>query len=244
MTRFVGTRTVADIVSTTPCFSKVFEQFGIDYCCHGKQPLAAACMAAQVDLATVQAALDQVAGAAELDTADWTLAPLANLISDILATHHDYLRTALPRLSGMLAKVQRVHGAAHPELTEVARVFGQLDAELTTHMMKEERVLFPAIVQLERHGQTHPRGAWLIHPIGMMEHEHAAVGEMLAALKRTTGGYIPPPGACNTFRALYDGLAQLEADLHLHIHKENNILFPRAAALELEVLGAARPAGV
>lgn len=238
MATYQSTQTVAEIVSATPALAVVFEKFGIDYCCHGKQPLQAACAAANVDLQVILTELAAAQPGPSGGEPDWNMATLEALVLNILNTHHALLRTELPRLESMLAKVVRVHGHHHPELAEVAAVFNDLSAELGSHMMKEEQILFPAIVQLERH-QNGGRGPWIANPIRVMEHEHAAVGTMLAAIKKDTGNYTPPADACNTYRVLFDSLRRLEADLHTHIHKENNILFPRAQALEQELAGAA-----
>lgn len=226
-------RTVGEIVAASPTLAVVFERFGIDYCCGGKQSLEAACRNAGVALAEVQAALEGKAGvAAGSAEPDWTQASLESLVLNILNTHHAYLRAELPRLSGQVEKIARVHGDRHPELREVADVFMQLNAELVSHMMKEEQILFPAIVQLERTQTARGSQPWLNNPIRVMEDEHAAVGQMLAQLQKLTVGYTPPADACNTYRVAFDGLQRLEFDLHRHIHKENSILFPRADLLE------------
>jgi regulator of cell morphogenesis and NO signaling len=159
------------------------------------------------------------------------------LIERILGRHHNYLRVHLPQLDSMMARVVAAHSARHEELLSVREVFGGLQGELLTHMMKEERVLFPFIIELEQAAQD-GRAAAEFHcgsvgnPIAVMEDEHASAGQALWLIRRLTDGYRPPGDACETYRALLAGLKELEADLHLHIHLENNVLFPRAAALE------------
>jgi regulator of cell morphogenesis and NO signaling len=160
---------------------------------------------------------------------DWREVPLAVLCDHVVRTHHRYLRHELPRLRGLLAKLVRVHGDRRPELGETLAVFGRFADELAAHMEKEERVLFPLVAGLES-GQVPPT-PFVLRPIAVMEAEHDDAGRALAELRRLTGGYVVPDGGCNTYRAAMTGLAELEADMHTHVHKENNILFPRAARL-------------
>lgn len=239
MATLTSTQTVAEVVSANPSLSVIFEKYGIDYCCGGKLPIEEACRNAGLITAEVLAALTAAAARPVPGETDWAKASLEALILNILNVHHEPLRVDIPRLSSMLAKVVRVHGGHHPELARIQEVFGELCAELQSHMVKEEQILFPAIVRLEREHAAQTANPWLNNPIRVMEHEHAAVGAMLATLKQLTSGYAAPGDACNTFRVLYDGMQKMETDLHLHIHKENNILFPRAQALELEATGAA-----
>ncbi|HPM22813.1 MAG TPA: iron-sulfur cluster repair di-iron protein [Phycisphaerae bacterium] len=237
---------VGQLVAERPARARVFERFGIDYCCGGQTPLRDACAAGGIDPRAVAAAL----GAADADAtatndADWTTAPLADLIANIVDTHHAYLRRELPRLTQLVAKVYQVHGTRHTELTDVQEVFGDLQAELEAHMMKEERILFPMIETIASSGAHSAAHCGSVqNPIRVMEHEHDSAGAALARLRELTAGYAPPVDACNTYRALLSGLAEFEADLHTHIHKENNILFPRAVELEATRCGStttARP---
>jgi regulator of cell morphogenesis and NO signaling len=165
--------------------------------------------------------------------ADWTAAPLANLINHIVGIHHRYLRSELPRLQRLFERVVAAHAASHPELAEAQQVFAALHQELDSHMWKEEHVLFPWVVMLESRDtmQNHPCGS-VNNPIRVMEHEHRDAAEALERLRQLTSDYQAPRDACPTYQALLAGLLELEHDLHRHIHKENNILFPRAAALE------------
>ena len=154
--------------------------------------------------------------------------------------YHADLRAELPRLSQMAAKVLDAHGPRHAEMADLAMTFRGLREELESHMVKEERVLFPYVERLETlsaHGQrlsSSPFGS-IQAPIGMMEHEHDIAARALARLREITNAYTPPADACNTFRGLYHGLAELEKALHEHIHLENNVLFPRATKLEEEL---------
>jgi regulator of cell morphogenesis and NO signaling len=216
----------------------VLERFGIDYCCHGRQTLAQACEGKSLDLSAVERDLTECdRRPMDPPECDWTAYPLSALAQHIVERHHEYLRRELPRLKGLLDRVIAAHGAGHPELHEVESVFAGLQAELTLHMMKEEHVLFPIVARLEAAASTGGSvGAFhcgsVLNPIGVMEDEHEHAGQALAHMRSLTGGYSAPADACPTYIALLAGLAELEADLHLHIHKENNVMFPRAAALE------------
>jgi regulator of cell morphogenesis and NO signaling len=232
---------IADVAAQNPATIRVFQRYGIDFCCGGKRPLAAACSEKQVTFRELQADLEAAGepAAAEIPGAD---AKLSDLVRYIVDRYHAELRTELPRLDQMAAKVLDVHGERYPDmLPALAATFRGLREELEGHMMKEERILFPYIQRLEALAATgkelpaSPFGS-IEAPIGMMEHEHDDAAQALAHLRRLTNGYTPPADACNTFRGLYHGLAELEKALHEHIHLENNVLFPRAAALEGELI--------
>ncbi len=236
-----STTTVGQLVAERPARARVFKQMGIDYCCGGKTPLRDACAAGGIDAQKVVDALNRVDAEATLtDETDWTRAPLADLLANILDTHHAYLRRELPQLTQIAAKVREAHMARHPELTEVQAVFNDLRAELETHMLKEEQVLFPLIQTMESDGAVAAAHCGSVqNPIRVMECEHDAAGAALLRLRTLTSGFTAPADACNTYRVLLSGLAELETDLHRHIHKENNILFPRAVELEAALSGAA-----
>lgn len=227
-------KTVAELVVEHPERSRIFEKFGIDYCCGGKHPLADACRATGASPDAVVDALmeSRQAQQSSIET-DWSTASLGELIDHIVTKHHAFLRTELPRLSQMGEKVARVHGDRFTWLPECHRTLEDLRAELEQHMMKEERVLFPIIKELEdATGEVSMHCGSLNAPISVMEHEHDNAGRALSTLRRLTSAFVPPEDACNTFRAWLHGLAELESDLHQHIHKENNVLFPRAQAME------------
>jgi len=223
-------RTVGDLAAEIPAAARVFEKYGIDYCCGGKDLLESACRQRGIAPETL---LDEVAQAGQAPAADavcdWNTAPLRHLIAHIISRHHAYLRSELPRISELFTKVVRAHGQREPVLGEVSEVFTFLREELEAHMMKEEMILFPAITRLEA-GQTAGPFPSIAQPIARMEYEHESAGRALAQLRHLTRDYYIPDEACNTWRALFQALPELEADLHQHIHLENNILFPRAAA--------------
>lgn len=228
-------KTVGELVAEAPLRANIFEKRRIDYCCKGRRSLAEVCAAEGVPVAEIVAELEREPGHER--AADWAKETLAGLATHIVERHHAYLRSALPSIALKLEKVVRAHGDRHPSVVEIRAVFEGLSSELTSHMAKEETVLFPHIAALERaagEGAAPPiaPGGTVRNPIRMMEHEHDDAGRALARIRELTSDYQPPRDACNTFRALYAQLADLEQDLHTHIHLENNILFPRAAELE------------
>lgn len=228
---------VGDWVTAHPATSRIFEQHKIDYCCGGGRSLEEACCAAQVDVQAVLVDLNGVLSRGRSDDeVDFSSLSLAEMCDQIEATHHQYLRSELPRLTQLVAKVVSVHGDQHVWLTQLAESFRQLCEELVPHMMKEEQILFPAIRTIERTSSVplFPFGS-VDNPIRMMEHEHDAAGQALKAIRAASSNFTLPEGGCNTFRAMLDGLHELENDLHRHIHKENNVLFPRASHMAAEL---------
>jgi regulator of cell morphogenesis and NO signaling len=233
--------TVRELALEKPGAARVFEKLGIDYCCGGKQTLEQACRAGGVSVDEVLAALEVAPPTEQASPkhGNWQTGSLADLISHIKNTHHKYTREEIARLGPLFEKVCSVHGERHPELHQLRETFRGLEQELTTHMMKEEMVLFPYIEKMEESVLQKepilpaPFGT-VRNPVAMMEHEHESAGEALRALRATSKGYTAPPDACVSYQTLYKTLAEFEADLHQHIHLENNILFPRAIALENE----------
>ncbi|MFO0915220.1 MAG: iron-sulfur cluster repair di-iron protein [Pirellulales bacterium] len=228
---------VGDCVAVYPATARVFETYGIDYCCGGGQPLHAASADAHVSLdglmAELKKAVESSLTAEPTQEVRWIDASLAVLCQHIIANHHNYLRRELPRLSTLISKVLDAHGSKHPELVDLAEAFDALCKELRPHMMKEEQILFPAIASLERSVSlpSFPFGT-VASPIQVMEQEHRHAGDELASIRSITQGFSPPPDACPTYLAMLQSLKELEANMHQHVHKENNILFPRAIELE------------
>ena len=225
--------TIGALVAARPLLARVFSALGIDYCCGGKQTLAAACSRQGLDVATTIALLDAAlatltAGPAEVDAAAMGLGDLADHIE---STHHAYLKTELPRLVEMADRVGAKHGWRDARLPEVATAVSLLAAEMIAHMQKEEFILFPAVRAIEAGAEAGICGGDLTGPIRQMEAEHESAGQLTARLRALTDGFTPDAEACNTHRALLAGLAEFESDLHRHVHKENNVLFPRALAL-------------
>lgn len=228
---------VGAIVATDYRSAAVFQKFGIDFCCKGGQSLHDACAKKGVDP-------DLLINAVEAVTADTT--PLANdfrswpldRLSDYIAdTHHTFVREQIPVLLQFLKKLCKVHGERHPELFEIYAEFHDAADHLNLHMHKEEHILFPHIARMQSAMTAHemlppPAFGSVQHPIGMMMHEHETEGERFARMSELTSGYQPPEDACTTYRVAFQMLKEFEENLHLHIHLENNILFPAAAAME------------
>ncbi|MFQ5482244.1 MAG: iron-sulfur cluster repair di-iron protein [Nitrospinaceae bacterium] len=210
----------------------LFEKWGLDYCCGGGLDLETACRNRGLDPAGVLAGIQQHPTGPEAGSPaaeDWRdLSPQA-LVDHIERTHHAYLKETLPQLSRTLDKVVNAHRARHPELESLASAFRQLREDLEPHLMKEEQVLFPMIRKLPQ-GPAAAMGCPLQSPIGVMRMEHEQAGTLLANLRRITQGYQVPADGCASYQSLMEGLERLEADLHLHIFKENEILFPEVLA--------------
>ena len=238
MSTLTEQRTVGEIAAQYPATVRVFQRLNIDFCCGGKRPLSEACEERGLAPGRVLEELAQATAARTPDQTDWNAAPLGALMDHIVATHHEYMKAELPRLGAMLARIVEKHGEKYGDIPErLNAIYQGLRADLESHLMKEERILFPLIGQLEdakRAGVPAPPShcGSVNNPIRVMIHEHDSAGGALAAMREATANYAVPEEACNTFRALYHDLGAMEADLRQHIHLENNILFPRAAALE------------
>ncbi len=221
---------IANLASGVPA---LLESFGLDYCCHGDDLLGAACTAAAVDPNEVLRELHSLLEAPATDENDWMHLDPSALTVHIESVHHAYLHEALPRLDALLDKVTSVHSDRHPELHELRSLFRQLRADLTPHLAKEEQVLFPRIRELSadgRPGEFHCGS--LQAPISVMMSEHELDGDLLAELHSVSRGWMVPADGCASYHALFEGLAELERDTHLHIHKENNVLFPAVLRME------------
>lgn len=230
MTDVSTDETLADLVTAVPGAARVFERHGLDYCCGGQRTLDDACADRGIDPEVVLG--DLVALEVGPEPAWVTMNP-AQLVDHLEATHHAYLHTELPRLSALAAKVRGVHGERHPELVAVQATFETLRADLEPHLMKEERILFPMIRELVA-SDTLPafHCGSLRNPISIMVAEHDGAGALLARLRTLTNGYRAPADGCDSYRSLYAALAELESDTHLHVHKENSVLFPAVVELE------------
>ncbi len=234
MTAIDPTTPLGAIVTDHPDLARHLERLGLDYCCGGRRSLAEACDERGLDPGAVAGELNQAAGPARPEA--WASMGPAELVDHLESTHHAYLHAELPRIEALLEKVEGVHGGRHPELAFVKVTFDELAMELAPHLAKEERVLFPMVRELAAAPADGAAPSFhcgsLANPIRVMLVDHDRAGELLERLRSLTSGYEPPPDACASYQALYAALAQLEADTHLHVHKENNVLFP--AVLELE----------
>ena len=229
--------TIREVVATDYRTAAVFQRHGIDFCCNGCRTIEQGCRDAGVNREQLIQELDGVtrsqAGSAPRFNA-WDARTLA---SYIVANHHGFVRQAIPPLLQHTKKVAAVHGERHSELNHIASLFERVAEEMTDHMMKEERILFPFIVRLEDAivaGGAAPAAPFgtVENPIRMMESEHQFVGDAMAEIRHLTDNYTLPDGACTTYRVCFQELEAFERDLHEHVHLENNVLFPKAAALE------------
>ncbi len=227
---------VADVVSDNIQSAHIFKKYGIDFCCGGGISIQRACEKKNID---------QEALLRDLKSMDDKVLPSQNfnrweldfLIDYIVHTHHAYVVESLGLIDEYASKVAKVHGAGHPPVIEIALLCKKVAEELTSHMRKEEMILFPYIKNLVTANKqnaciTEAHFGTVLNPIHMMEEEHEYVGDLLKTINGLSNGHTPPEWACNTFKALYAKLDEFEQDLHVHIHLENNILFPKAIALE------------
>ncbi len=227
-------KTVRELAVEVPNATRVFEKMGIDYCCGGHKSLEEACAGAKRPVDEVLRALEQGVDASVPRAArDWNTAPLGELVDHIVNKHHAYVKSEVPRLQALIAKVVSVHGEHHPELKQVQVAFSELGNELTSHMMKEEQILFPYVKELAMGKGCGPSCFGSVqNPIRAMMAEHDMAGEKLREMRQATNSYTLPKDACFSYGTLFNALLEFEADLHQHIHLENNILFPRAIELE------------
>ncbi len=228
-------RSLGDLVTEHAQAAIVFERFGLDYCCHGRQTLADAARARGVPAADVLDALGDLDDADEDETP--AAADLDVLTHYIVVRHHAYVRSTTPVVLGWLDKLVGRHGDWHPELVHVRATFQRLADELFLHMDKEENILFPyidAMAASKRAGGSVPRSPFgtVANPVRVMEDDHTVAGELAEELRVLTHDFTAPDDACRTYRLCYDELARFLIDLHRHVHLENHVVFPRAIALE------------
>ncbi|MBN8820433.1 MULTISPECIES: iron-sulfur cluster repair di-iron protein [unclassified Spirosoma] len=232
--------TVADLVRTNPAAATVFKKLNIDFCCKGGRPFADACAEAGLNPDAVKKELQTTTLSSGIpDKANvW---PLDFLADYIVQNHHRYVAESVPAITALLNKVVAAHGQQHPELETVQAAFALVANDLTAHMLKEERILFPAIRQVTQLQKTEhpalfsfPFGS-IANPIRMMEVEHVDAGDTLESIRSLTNNFTVPADGCYSFQLLYQQLEAFETDLHQHVHLENNILFPKAIQAEREL---------
>jgi len=235
--KFTTQTKVGDIAASNPVARQLLEDAGVDYCCGGGKSLHEACHGTSTPAEEILSRLEENSRRTSPEDANWTAAPLNELTRHIREKHHRYVRQAIPRTQALLEKVAAKHGENHKELAEIEEAFAQLGREMIMHMQKEEQILFPYIDALEQaaggNGSIEPPFFQTVkNPISAMMKEHDAAGDLAKQIRALTGTYTAPADACTSYRALYEELKQLEADLHQHVHLENNILFPRAVEKE------------
>ncbi|MFZ4591574.1 MAG: iron-sulfur cluster repair di-iron protein [Ignavibacteria bacterium] len=238
---FTTQNTLAEIVKSDFRTARVFENHNLDFCCKGNRALAEACIEQKLDANEILSEVTSVCTEknSEKDSASWKTEELVN---HILNTHHVYVKRMLPVILAHSQKVSEVHGKNHAEVKEIAEIFERIHNELSSHLMKEERMLFPIILQLSEMEKNNskmevsPFGS-IQNPIDVMEREHVEAGEGFYKIRELSNNYNPPEDACTTYKILYQELNEFEQDLHTHIHLENNILFPKAVELEKKLMG-------
>jgi regulator of cell morphogenesis and NO signaling len=229
---------VRDVAINSPHATRVLEKLKIDYCCGGDRQLGEACATAGVELKALEQMLEETGTLVNDSRPDFHRLSAAELIKYILDTHHVFTKTEMARLEPLTTKVVSAHGENHSELLAVKTLLRQLCDDLTQHMFKEEQVLFPFIVKLEqsrlqdRLAPFAPFGT-VNNPIRMMMMEHDTAGEILREVRLLTSDFTVPADGCLSYQTLYQALEAFEQDLHQHIHLENNILFPKAIAIEV-----------
>lgn len=213
--------------------AEVFKKYGLDFCCGGKKTVKEACAEKGIDVTKVEKELQQADGTPSYRPVpydEWNLGFLADYIVN---THHAYVRKSMPDIRQYALKVAKVHGNNHPELLPVQSLVEEIYQELSTHMIKEEQILFPFIKQLVSGENSNAVASGTVkNPITVMEMEHEEVGKNLEEIRTLTNNYTLPEDACASYSLLFRMLEDFETDLHLHVHLENNILFPKALALE------------
>ena len=232
---------VKDIALSNPAARQILEDAGLDYCCGGGKSLHEACLHADLPAEEILKRLRENSKHVSPDEANWASAPLVDLTRHIRERHHRYVREAIARVQPLLDKVDAKHGKSHSEIADIRRLFSEVGREMIMHMQKEEQILFPYIDALEKatsaHGYVEPPFFQTVrNPIHAMMKEHDAAGELVKQIRKASSEYTAPADACTSYKALYQDLREFEADLHQHVHLENNILFPRAVEMETAVV--------
>lgn len=236
-----GDTKVKEIVTANPAATRILEGAGIDDCCGGHKSLHDACLHAGVSEEDITERLRQNKSDVRPGDENWIAAPLGDLTRHIRGKHHAYVREAIRRVSPLLANVKTRHENNHPEIAEIEELFLKVARELIMHMQKEEHILFPYIEEVERaaNGKAtveSPFFQTMRNPIRAMMAEHDAAAALISQIRTASSAYAPPADACVSYQALYRDLQEFEADLHCHVHLENDILFPRAVEMEALVL--------
>lgn len=227
--KFTAQQKVGEIVAQFPKAADIFKEYKIDFCCGGDRQLSEAIKEQNLNqeeiLAKINSLYQEMKDQVRTEV-DWTKESLSRLIDYVVNRHHAYLQVELPKISELTTKILRVHGAHHPELAKVHKLFHNLKTELEQHLIKEEEIEFPLIKDYEQNPSEEKRKA-LIQAIQELEEEHEGAGTILKELRKITKDYSVPEDGCNSYRLTYNKLQELESDTFAHIHLENNILFPR-----------------
>jgi regulator of cell morphogenesis and NO signaling len=235
-TTTIGDRTIGELVAEDYRVALIFKKHGVDFCCGGKRTVERACRDKDINVGEMESEIFAVQNQAiggEHKFNDWSPSFLADYIVNV---HHSYVNSNLGLITEFANKVAKVHGNQHPENIRIAEIWPEIAAELTTHMKKEELMLFPYIKKMEGEGKL-PKSVFgtVVNPVSMMEAEHESVGDLMKEIQILSNNYTPPATACNTYRVLYAKLKEFQDDLFQHIHLENNILFPKIVKLEAQL---------
>ena len=228
-------QTLAEIVTSDHRAAAIFEKYQLDFCCKGKRSLGQACRESEIDVNTIIRELNNLSDTRNNGIIDYNEMTLTQLVSHITNTHHSYVKKEIPAIQGYLQKIVAKHGSRHPEMITVFETFNEIKEELECHMKKEELILFPRIIDMEKLAGKEKTivfdRSYLSTPVTIMEHEHEEVGKLMEEIRYLTDNYNPPADACTTYRLSFASLQAFEIDLHRHVHLENNILFPKAMKL-------------
>lgn len=228
--------TVGSIVAKNFKTAAVFQKHQIDFCCKGNTSLKDACAVSHANEEDLIHEINQVLSSQDIASNDYNNWPLDLLSDYIEKKHHRFVVAQIPVVKGFLDKIVNVHGGKHPELLEVQKLFNQSADELSHHMMKEERVLFPSVKEMIQSSTNHqaysPVFGTIKNPVAVMMSEHENEGDRFREISQLTNNYTPPADACTTYKVAFETLKEFEKDLHTHIHLENNILFPKALEME------------
>jgi len=230
MTEIDPNRTLASLVEESPVRARIFESLGLDYCCDGDQTLATACEEGGLDVDVVRERVAEARNRSDGDAADYEWDDLEELADHVVDAHHDYLREELPKLGDVVETVADVHSESHPELCDVEAEFRELAAKMHEHIDEEEEELFPVVGKLDRGEELSAEEVErLREAIRTFEDDHAATADRLERIADLTDDYAVPDDACPSYRSMLERLDQLERDTHMHVHKENNVLFAEAS---------------
>jgi len=234
--KYTGQEMIGSLVADFPGAAEVFKKYRIDFCCGGNRELQTVMNEMNLDSALVIADLNNayenlISKQRAQRVTDWRCAPLTELVTHIVSTHHAYLDKELPQLGDLVLKILRVHGVHHPELSRVHKLFSALKAELESHLIKEEEVLFPLITEYAAQPSSQLQKK-IFAVIDEIEGEHIGAGDILKELRVITKQFIPPTDGCATYKLAYNKLEEMENDIFQHIHLENNILHPRLGYIQ------------
>jgi regulator of cell morphogenesis and NO signaling len=229
--------TIGDFVAKDYRTAAIFSKYGIDFCCKGQRTIDEVCKKQNINEPNLLEELNAVLATKNDSGIDFSSWPLDLLIDYIEKTHHRYVEEKTQVIIPFLDKLCSVHGSNHPELFEINTLFKESAQELTSHMKKEELILFPFVKEMINATKSHgsigkPFFGTVKNPIAAMMDEHDNEGERYRTISTLTNNYVTPEDACNTYKVTYSMLEEFEQDLHKHIHLESNILFPKAKALE------------